>query len=73
MAKKIVMAGVLGGIVLFLWQWVSHMLLPLGDAGIKRMENEEAVIAALQPNIPQPGFYFFPAPDNKPGMSSEQK
>ena len=73
MAKRIVLGGVLGGIVLFLWQSVSHLVLPLGDVGIKRIGNEDAVIAALRENISQPGFYFFPAADTPPGMSKEQK
>ncbi len=55
MAKRIILSGILGGIVLFLWQSVSHLALTLGEVGIKRVGNEEAVIAALRENIQQPG------------------
>lgn len=60
MAKKIVLAGVLGGLVMFIWGAVSHMLLPLGEIGIKEIPNEGPVLAAMQQAIHEPGFYFFP-------------
>ena len=44
---------------MFLWQSVSHLVLSLGEMGIKRIGNEDAVVAALRENIQQPGFYFF--------------
>ena len=73
MAKRIILGGILGGVVLFLWQSVSHLVLPLGEVGIKRIGNEDAVVAALRENIRQPGFYFFPAADTTPGMSKGEK
>ncbi len=41
MAKKVLVGGVVGGIVLFVWGAVSHMVLPLGGVGIKEMPNEQ--------------------------------
>jgi len=41
MAKKVLVGGVVGGIVLFVWGAVSHMVLPLGEVGIKEMPNEQ--------------------------------
>lgn len=73
MAKKIVLAGILGGLALFLWESLAHVVLPLGEAGIKAMGNEQAVVAALKENIREPGFYIFPAPERTPGMSKEQR
>jgi hypothetical protein len=73
MVKRILLAGILGGIALFMWESVSHMLTPLGDAGIQGLSNEQPVLAALKENIKAPGFYFFPAPENKPGMTKEQQ
>jgi hypothetical protein len=35
MAKKILLAGILGGLALFAWESLAHMVLPLGDAGIR--------------------------------------
>lgn len=73
MAKRLLLAGLLGGLAMFAWESVAHMLLPLGDAGIQALGNEQAVMAALKDNIKEPGFYFFPAPDIKPGMTSAQR
>ncbi len=69
MTGRMFLAGVLGGVTLFAWQSISHLLLPLGDAGIKGLSNERPVLAALAQNIKEPGFYFFPAPEEKPGMT----
>jgi len=74
MAKKIVLAGVVGGVVFFVWQFIGHDVLPLGDTGIQGIANEQAVIAGLQQNIPEPGFYFFPSGGMlAPGLSSDQR
>jgi hypothetical protein len=37
------------------------------------LNNEQPVLAALKENIKAPGFYFFPAPQIKPGMTTEQQ
>ena len=41
---KILLAGVLGGIVMFVWTSIAHMALPLGEAGINEIPNESAVL-----------------------------
>lgn len=60
MAKKILLAGVLGGLAMFLWSAVAHMVLGTGSIGVKDIPNEEAMLGAMRTNLPQPGFYFFP-------------
>lgn len=60
MTKKIVIGGVLAGLVMFIWSAIAHELLPIGDMGVKTITNEDAVIAAMKANIKEPGFYFFP-------------
>jgi hypothetical protein len=57
---RVVLAGVLSGIVLFLWLTVAHMATPLGYAGIGQLSSEKAVTDTLKANIPDAGFYFFP-------------
>jgi hypothetical protein len=74
MSKKIVLAGILGGLALFVWESVAHMALPLGEAGIKGFgEHEAPLFTAFKEHVKEPGFYFFPAPEDKPGMTSDQK
>ena len=31
---KILLGGVVGGLVIFFWGFASHMLLPIGDMGL---------------------------------------
>ena len=37
MTKRIVIGGLAGGIVMFLWGAISHMALQLGDAGLSQL------------------------------------
>jgi hypothetical protein len=73
MGKRILLAGIVGGVVMFSWGSVAHILLPLGDAGIREIPNEEPVLAAMRASITEPGFYFFPGMGEKPGMTEEQR
>jgi hypothetical protein len=58
---KILLAGVLGGIAMFVWTSIAHMALPLGEAGINEMPNESAVLSAMQSRIgDKTGLYIFP-------------
>jgi len=60
---KILLAGILGGIVMFIWTSIAHMALPLGEAGIREIPNESAVVSAMQSSIgEQTGLYIFPGP-----------
>lgn len=59
--KSVIVAAVVGGLALFAWESVAHLLLPLGQAGIKTIDNEQAVVASLRDNVKQSGLYFFPA------------
>jgi hypothetical protein len=58
---KILLAGILGGIVMFIWTSIAHMALPLGEADLGEIPNESAVLSAMQSNIgEQTGLYIFP-------------
>jgi hypothetical protein len=58
---KILLAGILGAIAMFIWTAIAHMALPLGEAGIGEISNESAVLSAMQSNIgDQTGLYIFP-------------
>lgn len=49
MSIKVAIAAVAAGLVLFLWGFVAHMLLPLGHAGLSVLpaEAEPALTSAL--------------------------
>jgi len=64
--KRIAIAAVVGGVIIFLWSFISHMLLPLGEMGFSALPNEAAVLEGLKTSIPQEGLYIFPNPATKP-------
>jgi hypothetical protein len=69
---RVLVAGIVGGIVMFMWGFVSHTMLPLGDMGVKEFPNEEIVLAALKQNLSEPGLYFFPGMGHGDDISQEQ-
>src|SRR5262249_53899976 len=73
MANRILVAALLGGVAMFAWESIAHMALPLGEAGIQPVPNEPAFLTAVKDNVKDAGFYFFPAPEERPGMTSAQK
>jgi hypothetical protein len=74
MSTRIVLAGIVGGIVMFIWNFVAHDLLPLGEMGVRLIPNEDAVTSVLQTNLGDTsGFYVFPSGGLTPGATREQK
>jgi hypothetical protein len=71
--KRIVLAGILGGVTLFVWVFVAHELLGLGEVGVKEIPNEAAVLTAMQVGIPDTGFYIFPGMGIGPKPTMEQR
>jgi len=58
---RIILAGVLGGITMFIWTSIAHMVLPLGHAGVSELPNESAVLTALETNLgDKSSLYLFP-------------
>ena len=65
--KKLALAALAGGMVLFAWGFAAWMLLPMRESTIKQLPNESAFVSSLQrANAPR-GVYFFGGPDRPPG------
>src|SRR6266849_3451056 len=45
--QRVILTGLLGGVGMFLWLSIAHMVLPLGQIGFKQIPNEQAVLAPL--------------------------
>lgn len=74
MTMKMLLAGVLGAVAMFVWTSIAHLALPLGEAGVAEIPNEQAVLAAMQSNMGEKaGLYIFPGPGLGPNASSEEK
>ena len=71
--KRILLAGILGGLTIFIWTFVAHEFLGLGEVGIKEIPNEAAVLTAMQVTIPDGGLYYFPGMGLGPKPTKEQQ
>ena len=71
---RIFLAALLGAIAMFIWTSLAHMALPLGEAGIKEIPHEAAVLEAMEKNIgQQSSLYIFPGFGLGPDATHEQK
>ena len=71
---RVLLAGILGGIVMFIWTSIAHMALPLGEAGISEIPNESAVLVTMQTNIgDNTGLYIFPGLSVGKSASRQEK
>ena len=63
---RVLIAGLIGGIVMFVWGVAAHMALGLGDTGIRLPANENIVLSSLHEGLgTQPGVYILPSLDPK--------
>jgi hypothetical protein len=69
--KRFLLAVIVGGVVLHLWGALAHEALPLGELGVRALDNEQ-IGAAIKSNVTEPGFYIFPLPDLH-AMGKEQQ
>ena len=73
MAKRVVIGGILGGLTMFVWLFVAHEFLPLGELGVQEIPNEGPVLNAMQAAIPHAGLYLFPGMGLGPNPTIEQR
>jgi hypothetical protein len=58
---RIFLAGLLGGIAMFVWTSIAHMTPQISSVGISQIPNEAPVLAAMHDGIgAKPGLYLFP-------------
>jgi hypothetical protein len=70
------MAGVLGGIAMFIWTSIAHMFTPLGQIGMLSIPHEDTVLGPMHDAMgDKSGMYFFPGVDvNDPnGMTAYEE
>jgi hypothetical protein len=68
---RVLIAGVVGGLIVFAWGFVSHMMLGLGSVGISGAPEEGLTIAALERSGLESGIYVFPWADWESGSEEE--
>lgn len=74
MMKRVLLAGVLGGIAMFVWSSIAHIALPLGRTGIREIPNEQAVLSGMQAQMgATSGFYAFPGMGLGPNPTRQEE
>ena len=60
--RNVLIAGLVGGVAMFIWAALAHTVLPLGEAGIKTFgDNDAAAVASLKSATGDAsGVYAFP-------------
>jgi hypothetical protein len=70
---KLIKGALIGGIVVFVWGMLSHMLLPWHEAGFVRFTDEEVVGNALKSQTSGSGMYLYPmGPECGPDATAEE-
>ncbi|MBI5941489.1 MAG: hypothetical protein HY859_13780 [Caulobacterales bacterium] len=58
---RLLIAGLVGGIAMFIWSALAHTVIPLGETGMQMVGPDSAVTAALQAELgDKAGLYGFP-------------
>jgi hypothetical protein len=68
--KKILVGSLVGGLLLFIWQTLSWMVMDLHAKAHSYTDNQQAVIDGLSTQLPAEGTYMIPGP--KPGTTMEE-
>jgi hypothetical protein len=58
---RILYAGLIGGIVMFVWGAVAHMALGLGNVGIRQPASENVVLSSLREGLGDQSRRLHPA------------
>jgi len=59
--KKILLAGLAGGVLMFIWSAIAWVAIPLHTSTISGMANEDSVMAAMKTGMNKKSVYMFPA------------
>lgn len=70
--KKILGAGLVGGLVVFLWGFVSHMVLPVGEWGLRAMPVNTPLLESMKANLAEEGLYMYPGKEAGRATEAEE-
>ena len=61
MVKQIIIGGIVGGITLFMWGFISWVVLPWHYGTVKQHEGINTVVEDITEHVPESGVYYLPA------------
>jgi hypothetical protein len=63
---RILIAGILGAIAMFVWMSIAHLATPLATIGFSRIHHEDQLMSAMRSAVDDgQGLYFYPWMDPK--------
>lgn len=68
--KKQLIAIFVGGLILFIWQFLSWAAIPIHKSTYGYTPNQDKILEVLSQNLTEDGVYHLPYP--APGTSQEQ-
>jgi hypothetical protein len=74
MTTRAFLAALLGGIAMFIWSFIAHDLLPLGEIGMREFKDEAATLDTLKTNLGNArGLYHFPGHKAGPNATRQER
>ncbi len=70
---KILLGGLVAGIIIFFWGFAAHEALPLGETGIHNLPQEAPVSSAVKDSVKEPGIYLLPGRAMMKSRSAEEQ
>jgi hypothetical protein len=69
--KTVVIGSLVAAIIVFVFQAMSWMVLPIHENSLKYTPQQDAILTALTENLPEGGMYAIP--NVPPGSTQEQR
>lgn len=69
--KKQLVATLVGGVILFVWQFLSWAAIPIHQSEYGYTPNQDKIMEALNQNLTEAGTYMLPG--SAPGTSHEEQ
>lgn len=70
---RVLLAGILGGIAMFVWSSIAHLATPLASAGIAVLPDEQVTINSLAATLGEhEGLFLFPSMATAGGESAKE-
>ncbi|MEK6546707.1 MAG: hypothetical protein AABZ56_00170 [Bacteroidota bacterium] len=66
--KKNLLGALVGGLIIFIWQALSHMAFNLHEPNQKFSAGQDSVLIAIKTHLKEPGGYILPRMQNELSM-----
>ncbi|MFG0330858.1 MAG: hypothetical protein ACF8PN_13290 [Phycisphaerales bacterium] len=68
---RVIWVGLIGAVIMFVWNFLSWVVIPWHNMTMSFIENEEAVVEVMRSEMPERGFYFVPGMSEGPNFDED--